>query len=272
MLSENSLFTKIPTIISLKQRLILEGAGMAIESIDWSFGKLRSGALQLIGYGQERPPVQMTREMIFYCWSLIDNCHMLRQMLKYDPLCSDPTTEFLKRYGDVTRIRNSMDHLHSNLNNLASLKTSRPPLLGAFSFCAIEEQHWRTDETGNRKIDGGKLFLVTAGAFTHREHSVSLPDPWDERGETPVGRFQFHAFDYVVRLSDLVNDLAKLVQHHDTVTKAGVERQIREYARENGLDEAKELATYLVSDITTIINITMDDEDRTPRRRPQKNV
>jgi hypothetical protein len=47
MISDDSFFRKIPVAIDLKQRLVWEAAGWAIDAISWSFERLKSAALQI---------------------------------------------------------------------------------------------------------------------------------------------------------------------------------------------------------------------------------
>jgi hypothetical protein len=241
MLTENSFFKRIPTAIALDQRLIWEGAGWAIEAISWSFDRLRAAASQIDtqspGHGY---PTPIAREIFTCCWSIIDQCHMLRKILELThPRPEGLTHKFIEKFGAVTLIRNAMDHLHANINNIANDKESRPPLFGAISFCSATDSDVSVGDAAEPTLAGCRVVTLTAGALTHTRHQFRMLNPVGRLVEFPVGQFQFEAFKHCVNISDIVTDLAALVLHYDTFVKPDQENQLREFARTNGLDEEK---------------------------------
>jgi hypothetical protein len=254
MITENSFFRKIPAAIALEQRLIWEGAGWAIETISWSFDTLKAAA-SLIQPESPPFPASLAREIFACCWSIIDQCHMLRQMLRRtQPPQDGPTHRFLDKFEAVTLIRNAMDHLHANIKNIAHDKEPRSPLFGALSFCALTSDDLDMSNASEPVVRRCRVVTLTAGALTHPQHIFHASNPVGRLIQAPVGLFEFEAFKHRVNFSDLINDLAALVRHYDTVVKSDQEMQLREFARKNELDEDKILGEYSGSlMITTVI-------------------
>jgi hypothetical protein len=258
MITENSFFRKIPAAISLEQRLIWEGAGWAIETISWSFDTLKAAASKI--QPESTPfPAFIARESFACCWSIIDQCHMLRQMLRRtQPRQDGPTHRFLEKFEAVTLIRNAMDHLHQNIKNIANDKEPRSPLFGALSFCAVASGDLDMSNPSEPLVRRCRAVTLTAGALTHPQHVLHASNPAGRLIEAPVGLFEFEAFKHRVNFSDLINDLAALVRHYDTVVKDDQEVQLREFARKNELDEDKILGNYVGSLMITAV-IEFDD-------------
>lgn len=239
MLSEKSFFKKIPAIITLEQRLIWEGAGWAIQMTFWSYEQMRSAAARIDSRSLEYPTL-VAQEMFAHAWSIIDQTHMLRTILKRtSPREGGPTSTFIKKYEVVTLIRNSMDHLHNNIKNIAKNKSPRPPLFGALSFCIVRPEQIIVSENGDTNISGCRTVTITAGALTHPHHQFGFRSPMGRLIELPVGLFDFQAFEQKTSFSELIADLRTLVEHYDTVVKADQETQLRTFARENGLEEER---------------------------------
>jgi hypothetical protein len=187
-------------------------------------------------------PTSLATEMFACCWSIIDQCHMLRKILERAPLRPDGlAAKFSDKFEAVTLIRNAMDHLHQNINNVANKKGPISPIFGALSFCVITDDDVSSSisETGAPIIKGCKVVTLTAGALTHPQNDFRVLSPAGRLTEIPVGMFQFMAFEHRVDFSDMIMDLASLVAHFDNVVKPDQERQLREFARMNNLDEDK---------------------------------
>jgi hypothetical protein len=258
MITETSFFKNIPASITLEQRLIWEGAGWAIGAISWSFDRLKQAALQ-IDLDDKRSRSDLVREIFACCWSIIDQSHMLRELLKRSqPREDGPTDKFIKKIEAVTLIRNAMDHLHKNIKNIANAKDARPPLFGVLSFCFVKDRHLTKNSNGETVMTGCAVVSMTAGALTHPQHHWRAINPMGRLMEVPVGLFLFQAFEYTVSFSELMTDLAALVRHYDTTVKADQELQLRQFARANGLDEGKVVTEHLAGDLFAFIEMEFE--------------
>jgi hypothetical protein len=254
MISENSFFKKIPLALDLPQRLIWEGAGWAIQMIALSYDRLKAAASQVDATSGDYP-TSVATDMFACCWSIIDQCHMLLKILERVPRRPDGlTAQFIEKFEAVTSIRNAMDHLHHNINNIANKKGPIAPLFGALSFAVItnDDVSSSTHHTGMPMVSGCRVVTLTAGALTHPKHAFQVLSPAGRISEIPVGMFQFTAFEHRVDFSDMIIDLASLVAHFDDVVKPDQERQLREFARMNNLDEDKVVSEHGVAFIVTM--------------------
>jgi hypothetical protein len=254
MISENSFFKNIPLAINLQQRLIWEGAGWAIQMIALSYDRLKVAASQ-VDATSGNYPTSLATEMFACCWSIIDQCHMLRKILERVPLRSDGlAAKFIEKFEAVTFIRNAMDHLHQNINNVANKKGPVAPIFGAMSFCAItnDDVLSSVSDMGVPIISGCRVVTLTAGALTHPQHAFQVLSPAGRITEIPVGMFQFMAFEHRVDFSDMVADLASLVAYFDHVVKPDQEQQLREFARMNNLDEDKVVSEHSAAFVVTM--------------------
>ncbi len=243
MIGERSFFKKIPHIISLEQRLILEGIGWAIQMISLSFERLKSAAAQVDATSGSYP-TSIAPEMFSCCWSIVDQCHMLRKLLeRIYATTQTKQAKFIEKFEAVTLMRNDMDHLHQNIRNISAKKTPMPPVFGALSFCAITNDDLSSvDHDGVPILKGCSVVTLTAGALTHPAHNFQVVSPTGRLLEVPVGAFQFMAFEHRIDLSELMSELSALVAHFDTVVKLEQEQQLREFARQNNLDEEKAIS------------------------------
>jgi hypothetical protein len=245
MINENSFFRKIPLAINLEQRLVWEGTGWAIQMMALSYEKLKIAASQ-VDATSGNYPTRLATEMFACCWSIIDQCHMLRKLL--ERVSSDPdgkAVKFIQKFEAVSFMRNAMDHFHQNIKNMANKKDPIPPIFGALSFCLVANDDLSsTDHDGTPVVKGCNVVTLTAGALTHPKHNFQTINPAGRLLELPVGGFQFMAFEHRVDLSDLMADLASLVAHFDNVVKPDQERQLREFAKQNNLDEDKVISEH----------------------------
>jgi hypothetical protein len=219
---------------------------------------MRSAAARIESKSSEYPTL-VAQEMFAHAWSIIDQSHMLRTILKRtSPPEGGPISTFIKKFETVTLIRNSMDHLHSNIKNVANKKSPLPPLFGALSFCMVGPEQIVAGEHGDTTIRGCRAMTITAGALTHPNHKFSLRNPMGRLIELPVGLFDFEAFEHRISFSELIADLRMLVEHYDTVVKADQEEQLRQFARGNGLDEEKIINEHHVA-VMVAVDIAFDE-------------
>jgi hypothetical protein len=238
MLGKNSFFRKTPSAIGLEQRLIFEAAGWAIEMISWSNDRLKSAAARIDPNSKNFPSLE-AREMFACAWSIVDQTHMLRELLKrLETAEAGPTLEFIEKYEAASDIRNKMNHLHQNIPNLANKKSAVTPVFGALSFCMArtgDEVAAETDPVVIKKECW--IISISAGALTHPKHRIQVVNPAGRLVELPVGLIEFEVFERTLNFWQMETDLRALVEHYDTVIKPKTEAQLRAFARENGLDE-----------------------------------
>jgi hypothetical protein len=198
------------------------------DSILISFADLEKVA-QVMPIDQASP--ELEHRLFVHCWSIVDQCHTLRSLLRRLPSAPHPEiAEFIAKTATYTLIRNSMDHLSGNLSNLVNSQQQRAPLFGALVWIKVEPKDF---------IDGQ---LVTYAACSVSTGMVlGKPTAWMvnpapiELITAPVSNFHFQALDHSVDLNGLMADIQVLLQHFENVVKPRVENSIRASAQSMGL-------------------------------------
>jgi hypothetical protein len=169
------------------------------------------------------------------CWSIVDQLHAVRQLL------APPTHEtagpvsqrFLNASAPATTLRNKMDHLKSNLRNLAEKKGGRFPLFGALSYVLSNADA----ETG------GFLITISSGAL-HGGEVFPAANPVGRKYTTPVGLLQLHAFDITFEFSPAFAALQDYVRISERKSEEKVDAAASEEAAK-GIHTVEELLAHL---------------------------
>jgi hypothetical protein len=228
MLSPESFLRQIPHALELRARLLFEGIGWAIDSLFISFEDLKTTASMI---DMDQPFSEGEHRLFVHCWSIVDQCHMLRSLLqRLPPRTGGKLEEFVGTTEKFTLIRNSMDHLSHMADNLARSKRQSTPLFGSLSWCHI----------GSHDIVAGKAIGATLCNVTT---SNLLPNSaWDiinpagKELAVPVCLFEFQAFDHLVSFSDLMKNVEGLVVHFEEHTRNELDERVRLAAQEEGVD------------------------------------
>lgn len=230
MLSPDSFLRQIPHALEPRARLILESAGWAIDAIQLSFADLETVA-QAVPIDTRSD--ELDRRLFVHCWSIVDQCHMLRSLLqRLPPPQHEELNNFISRTETYTLIRNSMDHLAAMLGNLVGSKTVRAPLFGALSWIRVQPE-----DLVNGKVTKYASCSVSTGMVLGKDVSWTAFNPKDAENITgPVCNFLFEVLDYSADLSGLIRDVRGLLQHFEEVARPRVETNIRDGATSRGLD------------------------------------
>jgi hypothetical protein len=122
---------RMPRCLALEDRLrfqtILTSADVAIKSFD-----------ELCKFIESKKDIIITEHannldltpLIIYTWTIIDQIHIVREVIKSLPNLGPLSLEYIEKTKNFTLIRNRMDHISSILNNLANRKGSHDPLHG----------------------------------------------------------------------------------------------------------------------------------------------
>jgi hypothetical protein len=133
-------------------------------------------------------------------------------------------------------IRNSMDHLPGNLNNLVNSQQQRAPLFGALAWIRVVPP-----DIVNGELVTYAACSVSTGAILGRPTSWMVSPALKGSIPAPVSNFHFQALDQSVDLSALMADIDVLLQHFEKVVKPRVENNIRESAAAMGVDAEEQL-------------------------------
>ena len=236
MSNENDFLKHPPQGIDIKQRLTFEGIGYAIDALEISYDRLRKHAAVFIDVEANKEGPDRT-SMFVDAWSMVDHGHSLLQLLLTlkNEIWNDTIERFVEEHAAVTRLRNCMDHLSSNLNNLVNSKGRRPPIYGGVSFISAKQNE-------DDQFSKASMVTITAGALNKAKLRLRIANPAGQIIESPVGFFHLTAFDSQENLSALYKGATAIRDHFNTEVAQGACAFLTEHAEEHGEDLSKLLA------------------------------
>lgn len=58
--------------------------------------------------------------MISCCWTVVDQLHLIRQVMRFVPRRITSIFDFIEKYEAATKMRNALDHINQQVDNLAA--------------------------------------------------------------------------------------------------------------------------------------------------------
>lgn len=133
IITPDSALIKIPSAVSRKQALFVEGIRFSIEIADLAHLRLQSTLPLLTRGGQHLPEDRLTASAMLDAWSIVDSSlHRLRGLLKHMPGIQKrdrivPFREFLDVTDKVAELRNTIQHLDTTIpGGLRTIGTGLP--------------------------------------------------------------------------------------------------------------------------------------------------
>jgi|GEM_PF-4891288 len=235
----------------------LDALVYATDLISLNINSIRQIAIR---YGKNITEITFGERIILasFIWSVIDQCHVLRQLFKEllghtaDPNNPAPFEIFNKKYETVSRLRNKMDHLNQAIPNLAASK-NRSPIYGAFSYFHATPEDIRQEADGSSLVSG-RVITITFGTLANQEKIIVL-NPAGRKLMAPVGGLHFNAFDEVVFLDELLEDLKPIVTDIEKQAEEQLTAQLQQAAKERGIPIEK-LSVTPAAGLTTVLEMS----------------
>lgn len=157
------------------------------------------------------------------CWNIVDQVHALIQLLRQQQIDSraNAASDFVQKYRVASTLRNKMDHLGQNIDNLAKAKVTRPHVFGALAY--FRREGLRKGVTG-ALVEWGTAKTLPLGSMSHDRHDYPIANP---AGKELVGKIcllEFHAFGERLPLQELASDLRQLASFLDDTAHAAAEK------------------------------------------------
>jgi hypothetical protein len=252
MINNDSYLARPPAIINQRQRLCLEAIAFSINSIATDIQNIRAivCAHSVIPLATDFSP----RDKISLCsklWSIVDQTHMLNNILKALSLGAPYVDSFISKYAAATTMRNWMDHIHTQLNNFINSKKARPTVFGCLSYFVFDNT--RRTEDGKQYRD---VAIVHFGSLADKKQNFPLVNPLGRWAVNGVGLFQFSAFEDTLLIDDLYDDIRQLANNIEFTLLDCVNREVGKL-KEQGIDTTGPL-TQSTSFIATV-RLSFDD-------------
>jgi hypothetical protein len=229
MFAPDSRVVRHPQLMREDQQLCLQAISFAARSIMKSLEGVKAIADNIEGDSK----ISEADYILLYqtCWSVIDQTHMLSQLLRTLDKTLDggrlppEIISFCDKYAVATLMRNNMDHLYSKIHNLSASKDRRSTAFGALSFF-----NWNGPETPD-----GEIITVVFGPLS-RHYRVGVVNPAGQDVGIGASLFKFSSLDLILDIHTLLSDVPALAKHLDAILHKNREEWLRELASE-GLNE-----------------------------------
>lgn len=158
---------RLPIALSKAQRMRIEAIILAVDTIDCDINDIDRFRKGQQTRDDEEQLSSADRAWLFRAtWSIVDRMHTISRML------AGQTDIKLKRdhpfysLAEVaSRMRNRMDHLSDNLNNLKTKRASGP-ILGALTYTRVKQEAIRIVD-GKVNFLAHQLVLIAASPINH---------------------------------------------------------------------------------------------------------
>lgn len=226
IVSEAAFIRRLPVCIDLKSRLLFDAIVMACDIITIEFRRLRDATLALAKPDAGVADLNVAAA-ISCCWSIVDQIHAMANLkkagLRPGQSVGTLTSEFLAEARKYTLLRNKMDHIAQNLNNLARQSRPAGPLFGSLSYMFH-----------NPEIDSPyRIICIHSGAIIHQQ-IVPIVNPIGKTFTLPVGEFQFSAFNVSVRFESVLSLLKEILEKEDPDFEQSIRLAAEEHCLKTG--------------------------------------
>ncbi len=244
MISDDAFLRRLPNGLSAVQALRIEALVYSADAIEASLASLKT----IASAHDENIMATANRgtrlELFISAWTIVDCVHVVRQMLRALEYATPLANEFLNKYEVASSLRNKMDHLKDQSQNLAN-KNRKPPLFGTLGYVYLTPE--TVVLTDGIESPHGATILLTQGRI---RGNVDLPmlNPADvvfdrlelESDFSAFGRsaagFRLSAFEEVFDLHDAARDLSPLMAEFEYTVSTKIPPQLEQYAKDNVLD------------------------------------
>jgi hypothetical protein len=220
--AEVQFLQRLPTAIKLEQRYALEAIGHSLTAIRVSYKRLQNHALHHDVF--ECSKTECRASWFVDAWAIVDATYALSTLLrsKQANLSLPESKRYEVEFTTASLLRNKMDHLAQNLNNLSNRNLKVLPVFGLLSYFKTRE-------------GGGDMVLVTSG-FIAGDGAISIPNPAGCKIETPVGYFHFSAFDSLLDLSKINFHATEIITFFNGDFARIAHEQLHHAAKVSGID------------------------------------
>lgn len=215
----------IPKVLNINQRLHFGAIVFACDVIEDALNRLHTIAKHH-GTKLGEQPEWIHAQALSACWAMVDQVHVLRQAIAMSvPARYRKAHEFCDKYAFVKKMRDAMDHVNFQINNISKIKSSRAALFGSIRYCEWES-HYRQSPAGDRFIKG-RVVCINSGPVLSGPTSFPVIDNSKPmRIDPPISGYLFFAADQRFDLDELPLDLARMMRMLDADIKKNILEQL----------------------------------------------
>jgi len=166
MITDDSILRRLPVALDRGQRLQLEALVFSADAVMFAMETIWRITMAA-GAAADRVSASDRMAVLMAAWSVVDHVHVARELLRrtitgdYGPELS----AFADTAATATKMRNVMNHLHTNIPNLAKAKGARPPIFGSLAYLYVAADDFEIRD-GAPKLLGVRSVVMTTGRFS----------------------------------------------------------------------------------------------------------
>lgn len=252
LVSDESYLRRLPVALTVKERLRFDAIVTAADIITQAFNLLRQCTADA-GIDLEKFTNGLRAFALGQCWTIVDQLHAIRQLL---PVGKKQPGQFSKALIDAaepaTLLRNRMDHLAGNLENLSKLKGYKPPLFGSLSYV-----FWADPEN---TPDQMHIVAIMSGALQGAD-IMPFVNPGERQCTLPTGLFTLSAFEYELEFGSVLGRLRDWLRRVESTIEADIRAEVVKRAPSDKEVEAG-MAT-LGGGLTMILEVGFGEHNET---------
>jgi hypothetical protein len=125
IISAESVFRKIPSALSRRQALFVEGIRYSVDMIDVAYSRLRDTLVALAGMNQSNSENMAHVSAMLDAWSIVDSLNRLRRLVEYFPGSQGKNKSaayrvFMSVTEKIPDLRNTVQHLETAIKDVTN--------------------------------------------------------------------------------------------------------------------------------------------------------
>jgi hypothetical protein len=243
MITDDSILRRLPVALDRGQRLQLEALVFSADAVTFAMETIWRITMAA-GAAVDRISASDRMAVLMAAWSVVDHVHVARELLRrtitgdYGPELS----AFAETAATATKMRNVMNHLHTNIPNLAKAKGARPPIFGSLAYLYVAANDFEMRE-GVAKLLGVKSVVMMTGALVDGVSAV------------PVSNFELTSPGGMLSLSDASAKMAVAMAFIEEQCAIGFRKVAEDLAAADGRP-VEEYMTHPAAGLTLVLGMT----------------
>jgi len=206
---EPDFLKRLPLFLSVRQRIIFEGIGLATDVMTQSRSELLALARSGVDISLDNPKYDsgVRTKMFALAWTIVDQADLLRQLVisEGDNIDLASAKAFLTYAQGAQRLRNWMDHLPGRLDAYIAKKGGMPPSHGAISFAVISAETMALGLGGpvrSEEVAEFRTVVITSTSSNRETKLEGEPHPYTSYSDT-IDHLVLQAFGELFRIDEI---------------------------------------------------------------------
>lgn len=177
------------------------------------------------------------------CWTIVQQTYALRILLNLlvrdDQLPAVRT--FVDKYEHVSHMRNLLDHLPHQTQNIAGKEKADAPVFGGLAY-SVWDQASLSKQSGKTTI-ARKIVAIAGGPIVNKQQTLTILDSssFSAPIRFPISWFQFSAGNHTLKIDELAEDIADTMKILSDRARQTIPESIRVEAAKLGISPEESL-------------------------------